>query len=347
MSSEDTPIVNDAITSDDAGLGGSVGDQIIEDSVTEATEEVVEQETPTESEKAETQVQSENDEDFKQEVEDAIEEGATEQEIQEMIKEYKIKVNGKEKTVKLDLSNEEDIIRKLQLAEMSHLSMQQKRELEKEYEQEVKRLLQDPKSTLKELGLDPLKLGEEWLRQEVEDRKKSPEMRAKEQLEKELAEARRKLQEQEEQSKNARMAQLQVEEAQKLEVEIEQALDAHKTLPRSPKTVARIADALLWTMDNAETLGIDPEQVTVEDVIPTVENEIRRELASFMDELPEELMEEYIGKKNLERLRKNRLTAMKPNNVSSVKPVAKKEIEKEQQSGKKSKLKMKDYFNNL
>jgi len=340
----ETPIVNDAITSDDAGFSSNAGDQVIEQAA-DSSESIVEAQNESQVSESEG-VQAENSEELKEEIQEAIEDGATQEEIQDMIKEYTIKVNGQEKKVKLDFANEQDIIRKLQLAEAGQSAMQKQKELEKAYEEEVRSLLQDPRAVLEELGLDPLKLGEEWIRNEVEERKKSPELRAKEQLERELAKAREELKRKEDEARDEKMARLEAQESSKLENEIEAALDAHKNLPRSQKTVARIADAMLWAIENAESLGYDPNEIQVEDVIPSVEQEIREELREFMGQLPEETMEEYIGQQNLERMRKKRLSTMKTNNVSSVKPTTQ-GVEKKEESKVKKKVRSKDYFRNL
>ncbi len=338
--SDDTPFVNDAITSDDAGFSSDAGNQVIEEESFEAQEEAS-------GEPIGEGVQAETKEELKEEIEEAIEEGATEEQVADMIREYTLKVNGKEKKVKLDLSNEEDIIRRLQLAEASQVAMQERRELEKSYESEVKRLLEDPFGMLEELGLDPVKLAEQRLRAEVAERKKSPELRERERIERELAEARAELRKQQEEAENARMMQLEQEAAKELNDEIQKALDAHPKLPRSKKTVTRIADHLLWAMENADELGINPDSITVEDVIPSVEKEIRDELQEFMKELPEEVMEEYIGQQNLERLRKKRLNSHKTESAKDVRPTTKSVKSSESKDSNAKRTKAKDYFRNL
>ena len=350
--SDEAPLVNDAITSDDAGFSSDAGNQPIEESVVEAQESAESVEQPVEAQEEASGepegegVQAETKEELKEEIEEAIEDGASEEEIANMIREYTLKVNGKEKKVTLDLSNEEDIIRKLQLAEASQVAMQERRELEKTYEKEVENLLKDPFKVLEELGLDPLQLAEERLRSEVEERKKSPELREKERIERELAEARAELKRQQEEAETARMTQLEQQAAQELNTEIERALDAHPKLPRSQKTVTRIADHLLWAIENADNLGINPDDITVEDVIPSVEKEIREELQSFMKELPEEVMEEYIGQQNLERIRKKRLSTHKTESAKDVKPTSK-SVESKKSSEPKKRVRSKDYFRNL
>lgn len=340
---QDTPIVNDAITSDDAGFSSDVGNQSFsEENIQDESENIIEEG----SQENEEGVQAETTEELQEEIQEAIEDGATEEQIQNMIKEYTLKVNGKEKTVKLDLNNEQDIIRRLQLAEAGQSAMQRQKELEKTYEAELKRLRERPWEVLEEIGLDPVKLSEERLRAEVEERKKSPELRHKEQLEKELAKAREELKKREDEAREEKMTRLEAEESAKLKAEIDAALDAHKNLPNSERTVARIADAMLWAIDNAEQLDMDPNEITVEDVIPSVIEDYRNELQQFMSELPVEVMEEYIGRQNLERVRKKRLNTVKTNNVSSVKPTSQ-SIENKEKPKQKSKVKAKDYFRNL
>ena len=348
--SDDTPIVNDAITSDDAGFSSDAGNTSLDNEIQEALTESAEPAEAQEEASGEPSgegVQAETKEELKEEIEEAIEDGATEEQVADMIREYTLKVNGKEKKVKLDLSNEEDIIRRLQLAEASQVAMQERRELEKNYEKEVENLLKDPFGVLEELGLDPLKLAEQRIRAEVEERKKSPELREKERIERELAEARAELKRQQEEAEQARMSQLEQQAAQELNDEIEKALDAHPKLPRSQKTVTRIADHLLWAMENADSLGINPDDITVNDVIPSVEKEIRDELQSFMKELPEDVMEEYIGQQNLERLRKKRLSAHKTEGAKDVKPTTKSVKPKESKDSSAKRTKAKDYFRNL
>ncbi len=323
--SGDQPIINDAITVDETGFSSNVESNL--------------QEEGSQAPVAETKAE------LKEQIEGAIEDGASEQEIKQMIEEFELKVNGKTIKKKIDLNDKEAIKRELQLAAVSQMSMQQKRELEKGLEEEVKRLMKDPYSVLKEMGLNPSELAEKWLTDEVNEMKKSPEQVEKERLERELNEMRATLKKREEEAYQAKMLQLQEQEGAKLRNEIDEALSVHKTLPNSPKTVARIADAMLFAIENAEKLGIDASKLRVEDVIPTVEAEIRQELDGFLSELPEDLFESYVGKKNLDKIRKKKLETIKTNNLSNVKSTTKAvESEKPQET---KKMRQRDYFRNL
>lgn len=287
-------------------------------------------------------VQAETAEELQAEVEEAIEAGASEQEVKNMIKEFQLKVGGKTYTKKLDLNNEEELQRELQMAMAGRQAMQQKAELEKIYEQEIRRLQDNPWEVLQELGFDPLELSESKLREFVEEQQKSPEQLERERIERELIQARQEAEDLKRRQEEMEFAKLQEQAAVELESEIQEALDAHTTLPRSPKTVMRIADALLWANDN----GFPDARVT--DVLPMVEDDIKREMQDFFNMLPEDMFEAYINQQNLERYRKSRIPKKKaPNNVNNIKPTSD-SIKKESEEKKEvKKMSAKDFFRNL
>lgn len=278
--------------------------------------------------------------DLKQDIKDAIADGASKEEIKEMIKEFEIKVNGKSKKMKVNLSDDKEIVRYLQLASAGQSAMQEKAELEKMVTNELMRAKQDPWSFLKDqLGLDPDELAEMRIQQKIEEMKKSPEQIERERAQKELEEARKKLKEIEEEKEQEKQMRLQQAAASELDMEITDALGKDKELPKTRKTVRRIADMMIWAMDNGF------KDVKVSDVIPAVKREIQDEFREFISELPEDLMENYIGKNSIEKLRKRRLAAAKqaPQNVE-VRPTA--NIPKTDDKPKE-KLSQRDFFRKL
>lgn len=324
MSDEnDTPIVDDSLTSEDMGMGYS--DQITEESQESSSPEA----------------------ELKQEVEEAIENGASEEEVKDMIKEFTIKVNGKQKKVKFDLSDEKEVIKKLQLAEAGRSSMQEAAELKKMFQSEIERLRKDPWAVLKELDMDPDELAEQRLRAKIAELKKTPEQLEKERMHKELEEARKQLKQREEETKMAQFEQLKQSEAKKLDDDLDRVLSAHSTLPKTPQTVARIANAMLWAMENAHSIGLDPDDITVEDVIPSVEAEIKREFDELLEALGDDGIEQYFGKKRLDRYRKKRIEAMKQKSAPKVQETASKVEKTKEQSDSKKKVYARDFFRNL
>ena len=251
-------------------------------------------------------------------VETAIENGASEKQIQNMIKKYQLKVNGKTIEREVDLSNDDFIKNQLQLAEMSRIKMQESAELKKLYEKEVGRLKSNPWEVLQELGMDPDELAELRIQSRIEEMKKSPEQIEREKIQKELQEAREEAKRLKEEKENLAFEKMKEQAAIQIETEIESALDAHKTLPKSRHVVKRIADSMLWAMNN----GFD--DVSAEDVIPLVEKELKDELNQFYDDMPDEFLEKFLGNKTSERLRAKRISSMPQNvpNLNSIKPTA-------------------------
>lgn len=284
---------------------------------------------------------SDSNQELQEAVEDAIANGASEKEVKNLIKEFQLKVNGKVINKTIDLSDETALKNELQLSAAARQAMQEAANLKKLYESEVNRLKQDPFSVLAELGLDPDQLAEMRIQQRIEEMKKSPEQVEREKIQMELQAAREEARRLKEEREAEQFEKLKEEAAAQIEVEIEQALDAHKTLPKSRHIVKRIADSMLWAMNN----GYD---VSAEDVMPLVEKEWREEMSRLMDDSPEDVLEQLIGQRNIERLRAKRLNAMNTSGIktaSSVKPTVASVQKQEEQ--KREKIKQRDFFRNL
>jgi hypothetical protein len=286
--------------------------------------------------------ESSSDQQLQDAVETALANGASEKEVKNLIKEFQLKVNGKVINKKIDLSDETNLRNELQLAAAARQSMQEAANLKKLYESEVSRLKQDPFSVLAELGLDPDQLAEMRIQQRIEEMKKSPEQIERERIQAELQAAREESRKLKEERESEQFEKLKEQAAAQIETEIEQALDAHKTLPKSRHIVKRIADSMLWALNN----GFD--DVTAEDVMPLVEKEWRDEMSRLMDDSPEDILEQLIGQRNIERLRAKRLNAMNTSNAknaASIKSTAA-SVQK-QDDAPKQKIKQRDFFRGL
>ena len=311
-------------------------------------ESVQEQSNPEIIENAAQQIEANSptganaaDHQLQEAVEDAIANGASEKEVKNLIKEYELKINGKTKKVSVDLSDDDYIKNQLQLAEVSRIKMQEAANLKKLYEQEVSRLKSNPFDVLAELGLDPDQLAEMRIQQRIEEMKKSPEQIERERIQLELQAAREEAKKLKEEREAEQFEKLKEQAAVEIENEIEAALDAHKTLPKSRHIVKRIADSMLWAMNN----GYD---VSAEDVMPLVEKEWRDEMSRLMDDSPEDILEQLIGQRNIERLRAKRLNALSASNAktaNSVKSTAASVQKKEEST--KQKIKQRDFFRSL
>ena len=90
------------------------------------------------------------------------------------------------------------------------------------------------------------------------------------------------------------------------------------------------------------------EDVSAEDVMPLVEREWRDEMSRLMDDSPEDVLEQLIGQRNIERLRAKRLNAMNSSNAktaASIKSTAASVQKQEDQ--KREKIKQREFFRKL
>jgi hypothetical protein len=251
-------------------------------------------------------------------IEEAVEAGASDAEIKSLIRTYKIKVNGEDKDVELDFSNEADIIRRLQMAEAGQSAMHKSAEMEKLFNSEAQRLVDDPWGVMAEMGMDPDEMAEARIQQQIEQLQKSPEQIEREDQSRELEALRAKLKKQDEDKQTSDFQVLQKQAESDLKVEITEAISSTSQLPKAPYVMKRVADALMFAIDNGF------ENATAKDVMPTVEKEIHSEMREFMEQMPDKFLEEFMGKQITDRLRKQRLSKM-PANLNKVRDTGKKE----------------------
>ena len=279
--------------------------------------------------------------DLKSEIKDAVESGATKEEIKQLIKEHEIKVNGKIKKVKFNAGDEKEVIRMLQKAYAGDQAMQDKAEFEKSIQQTLMEARQSPEARdtfLRDiLGIDPDDFAEKRIQSKIEELKKSPETVEKEKIQKELEKLRKELKMKESAAEEEKTSRMQEKAAVQLDQEITDALSKDPELPKTRKTVKRIADAMLWAMDNGYP------DVVVADILPSVKAEIKAEFNEFISELPEDLIEAYLGKKTLDKMRKRRIANNKTVTNTEVKPIAPGKKEQEE----KHKVSSKDFFRKL
>jgi len=242
--------------------------------------------------------------DAQAEIEEALESGDT-KEAQKLMKKYELKVRGKTVTREYDLSDDDFMKSQFQLAEVARVEMQNSAELKKAYQKELERFKAKPWEVLKELGFDPDEMAEMRIQQRIEEMKKSPEQLEQEELREELRVARAEAKQNKEEKESIERQKMQEQASVQINDEIGRAISAHKSLPNSPYIVKRVADSMLWAMNNGF------EDVTAEDVVPLVEQEMRSEMGQLYDEMPEELLENFIGKKNIDRMRKRRVAQVK------------------------------------
>lgn len=237
-------------------------------------------------------------------VEEAIEEGATEAEVQSLIETFKIKVNGEEKDIELDWNNKEDIIRRLQMAEAGQGAMQRSAELERVFDSEIGRLQDDPWSVLEELGFDPVEMAEQRIQRKIDEMSKSPEEKAREELQKVQSEKDIELEQLRNHIKEQEMSQLQHQYEIDLGKEINDAISATSELPKGRYTMKQVTNVMMDAMRS----GID---MTAEEAVRSVAGTMKGDIQDLLDAMPDEVLRSYLGKNNSDRLRKKRLADAK------------------------------------
>ena len=253
--------------------------------------------------------------------EQSKEEKKVEEAKKELRKKYNLKVNNKVRELELDLENDAEVQKYLQKALAADEKFQEAANMKKGFAELINQLKTNPLAILAhpEIGVDLKRLAEQVLTQEIEDMQKTPEQKKLEDMEKKLKAYEEEKVRLEEEKRQAEMSKLEEQTYQELDEQISEAL-AGTELPKSPYVVKRIADAMITAMD----MGYN--DVQVKDIIPFVEQQITSEIQQLFESAPEttseKLMEKFVGKKNLDKYRKSRISKVKakaPQTANSIK----------------------------
>jgi hypothetical protein len=270
-------------------------------------------------------------------------------EVKNMKKKYQLKVNNKMRDIELDLGNDEEVQKYLQKAMGADERFQEAATVRKQMEQLINELKTNPMAILKHkaLGLDVRKLAEQVMNEEIEELSLTEEQKKIRQLEASLKEREDRDKTREEELQQARREQLEQAAADELDKGISDALNA-SNLPKSPYVVKRVTDAMITAIE----LGY--KNVTVDQVMPFVEEQMMGELQRLFEEAPEDtadkLLERFVGKKSLDRYRSNKVKkarAKAPTETASKIVDSGKKVEattKDKNKAEEKKVRFKDMF---
>lgn len=230
--------------------------------------------------------------------------------VKEAARKLKLKFEGKEEEL-----DEEEVIKLAQLGKMGHKKSQEKADLEKQINDFVSRLQNDPFEVLSDprLGVDVKAKIVNFLEKQVEEEKKSPEQRAQEQSARELQQLRDEKKQLEAQNAQERLAR----ETEKAAIEIDSSIKGaikESGLPESAYVIKRFADYMLAALDNKLDLG--PKEIA-----PLVKREIEGEIREMFKASPDEMIEQFLGKDRLGGMKKKRMTDAQKQAVASVQAV--------------------------
>lgn len=309
-----------------------VSEEIVEESSEESSEAIVEDSESSEELKAETV------EELEGEIEEAIENGASEKEVQDMIRKFNIKVDGKEQEVEIDLSDEEAIIKELQLARMGQKRAQEKSELENATAQFLKDMRANPFKALKQLDpeFDEMSYVNEFVEKLIKENEMSPEekeqARIKEEYEQLKAEKERFEKEAKERKQQEEVQQI----LSQIKSEIEEVLKADEDLNVNDKAISMIASEMdrAW---KSHQVDLKPQQA-----LDIVKKRLQKEYEDSTNMFKStDSMKKYMGNNLLEKLREDRAKiAEKQQQVKSAKVQA--SSQKQVQSAPEKKISLSD-----
>jgi hypothetical protein len=240
---------------------------------------------------------------------------ATPAEKKRNIKKLKLKIDGKDIEEDFDMDDEASLIKHLQMSKVSQKRMAESAQLQKEVEHFVNELKKNPRKILSDpnIGIDIKQLAAEIIEAEIENSKKTPDQLEREKLMSELESLKSERQREAEEMKNRELTAMQERAFQDYDMKMTKALEKHTDLPKSPYVVKKMADYLLLGLK--EGMDIQPD-----DVVELVREEMRNDLKEMFAVLPEDVIEQLVGKDKINGIRKKNLAKAKaPATPSQVK----------------------------
>lgn len=258
-------------------------------------------------------------------------------------KKFKFQIDGKDVEEEVDLDDEEGLKQKLQLSKAAHKRMEEAAQMRKDFEQFLNVFKKDPAEVMRAMGMDVDDFAEKYLDGKLQELQKTPEQKEREKLEKELEKYKKEAESAKKAQEEATFAKMQAQVATEIENDILEALKATPDLPQTPYVTKRIAEAMIVAFEKGFT------DVKVNDVLPIVKKQIQGEWQQMFGKLPEDVLEQVVGKPNIERLRKNRIKQSKQQvtQAAKVTPTGTSETKQKQAEETKAKIKAKDFFKNL
>lgn len=260
-------------------------------------------------------------------------------EEKKQLKEYKLKVNGREKTIKFDPSNDEEVIKYLQKAEASDSKFQEAAEVRKAAMQFIEELRKNPKKVLSDpnIGVDLKKFAEDIMNEAIQDMEKTPEQREREKLQRELEELKKQREDEKKAWEDKEFERLQAEHERQLETDISVALDVGG-LPKTARTVKAMADYMMVALQN----GIE---LTPQEIVPIVKNTTLGEFKEVVNSLSDDQLEDFLGKEVIGRLRKRSVAKAKAvETANAVKPTGASEVKKQEPQAPAKKQTIRDFL---
>jgi hypothetical protein len=282
--------------------------------------------------------QSQETDDIEDDGSDLPEEAQTKQQ-KEAAKKYKLKVSGKDVEV-----DEAELLKRAQMGFSADEKWQEAAKLRKQLENFVNFMQKDPEAALTKMGFNVEELAAGVIEKRIEQMKKSPEQLELERLRQEREELIAEREREKQTHHERELKRMQDEYAVTIENDINSALESPDFgLPKSPYFVKRIADVLMWGIQNKK-------EISASKAAEIVRDEYLREQQEYYNQTPDEALERIIGKDRLNKYRRSKVkkSATKPApGVADVKPTGTSELRAMYDEKPKEKVKMRDFFKGL
>jgi uncharacterized protein YfeS len=271
---------------------------------------------------------------------------------QEEWEEFNLKVNGKEITEKINLKDKDRITKALQMEKAAQQAFQERAITAKQLQE----IQSDVKEFLEQFTTNPLsvimspefnisaeqkrQLVEAILREDLENSQKTPEQLALEETKRKYEELLAEKEALEEARRLEQEHRLQQEAAVELENEIIQAIEVGQ-LPRSTYITKKLADLAYIAYSN----GID---LTMQDLIPFVKQQYKKDIAEMLGVLDDEEVEMLVSKDRIRSIRNKQIQAVKPKENAPKAPLKTQDTgSSNKKSDEPQKIRAKDFFKSL
>lgn len=232
-------------------------------------------------------------------------------EAKKTLKQLTLKIDGQDYVENLPFEIPDDpkvieyLQRELQMGKMGQKRAQYANGLEKDIQKFAQEVKADPFKVLSDpaFGVDVKEAIKKYIETEIENSKKSPEQLELEASKEELRQLREK-QANDEKSRSEQEQQAMADKyATEFDDQITNALNSNK-IPRSPAAVKKI-------LDYAQLAVNANKEVSINDIIPFVAEELVNDYRAHAAALPDESLEEFFGKEIVDRLRKTAVKRVK------------------------------------
>src|SRR3990167_6259850 len=267
----------------------------------------------------------------------------TEQIVKKNLKKFKLKIDNEEVDDEIDLEDEKELIKRLQLAKVAPKRMEQYAKLSKEYNQIqeevgtlVEMLMNEPHKVLTDprLNIDRKKLVEQLMAIDAEEASKSPEQKEIEKLQSELKKFKEDNEKTQKQKQDDDVNKKVADQAKKYEDDMIKAIET-EGLPRSKYFIRRMAAFMDTALKNKVNLEM-------KDIAPLVKEEALKDIRELVGLVSDEKLEDFFGKDLFERKRKERIKKAKE--TANLGVSTKETGNKPEQAQVSKKVNAKDFF---